>query len=161
MTSNNQKCIWCKRVLEHIALYTSLNEPICSRCVGKFRYALEIGVAKGKVEHTIKNERQSIDRALNETHLFYQAMCSVNNQKLTGLMKVINVLIILALIGLMIFMQSYITDYFGENSIIALVFIAIGICVTVIVYFRIRWELKHWQLKRKSGYKYKWLMLEP
>ena len=155
------KCAWCKDSTENPALKSKIGETICARCVGKYRYALEVGIAKGKLSDLSKEQRRQVSVELEELRVFYKIIRMAERQSLLGIPKIVNFFVILTLIIILFLVLGWLINRLGEESLLLYVATAGLFCLMIIIYFRIRWSLKFWQLKRKSGYKYQWLNLKP
>lgn len=154
-------CAWCKNETESPAEWSKQKEPICARCVGKYRYALEVGVAKGKLSDLSKEQRRQVSIELEELRVFFKVISMARRQSLGGLPRIINGLVFIAMVVSFFLVLGWFMNRLGEDSLLFLGGTAGLLCALIIIYFRIRWSLKFWQLKRKSGYKYSWLELKP
>lgn len=150
------KCAWCREEREQPDIWSKNKEPICARCVGKYRYAIEIGAAKGKLEELTKEERRKVSRELNDLEIFHAAMASVQKQEISGVVKGTAYLVVGILLIALITLFIKLTDYFGERSWLAyLIPIGIGFYL-VILATRFSWLFKLWQMFRKmqkGGYR--------
>ena len=152
-------CAWCKEERDKPALYSKEQEPICAHCVGKYRYALEIGVAKGKLSDLTKEERRKVSKELsgiNDIETFHSAMITVHKQELFGIVKVAAYIIGTILFIFFVFVFIKLTAYFGERNWLGyLISVGIGFYLIMLI-TRLSWLFKLWQMVRKmqkGGYK--------
>lgn len=142
-------CAWCKK--EDISVYTrsEYKEPICSDC--EYKYAFQQKMFTGKVSDLSKEQRREISAYLNNISRFVGAIRSVEREELVGNFKAALycfgwVLFIIAILLLSIF-----SDWFEYANGILVWAVGGGYVVfSSIVYPRVRWLLKFYQLCNKA-----------
>lgn len=146
-------CAWCQKEIESPALWSKRKEPLCAFCVGKYRYAVETGIATRGLSDLTKEERRNVSEALHELQVFNSAMHSVERQELSGLPQITAYIIFAVLIIGVITGIGWIINRLGENSLIGYAVAVAIIFIVILASMRIIWLLKFWQIKRRSGYK--------
>ena len=152
--TNMFQCAWCKKKT-NVDEWSADKEPLCSECALKYNFGLEQEMIKGNVSGLSKEQRREISERMNNFERFWGALRSVEKEILVGQAKILShitgwFLFIVFLLGVITF-----SDWFSNHDFLGLIIIPTYIFLAYLLYQRIVWHIKYWQLKRKvreSGY---------
>lgn len=142
-------CAWCKKENISAAIWTDFKEAICDNCECKYRFAKERTMFEGKVSDLSKERRREISSEFNRIARFIKVMRSIEKVQLTGKYKVLSIILAWMLAGLFL-LPSFLFNWLEDNfNGVFVVYIIVCFIPFVIIFDRVKWLLKLFQLKRE------------